>query len=159
MARVSVEIQLRWGDEDAYGHINNVAFMRYLEEARVRVFWSGTASQRTGMERFFHGDAPGGQKTLVVGHQIEYLRVLEYSEHPITVELWVGKLGGSSLDVHYEVLDGSAAAAGEGRVVVARAISTMVVVDGDTLRPSRLSAEARASVEPWRDEALELRKR
>lgn len=42
MARAKVDIQLRWGDEDAYGHINNVAFLRYLEEARVRILWSGS---------------------------------------------------------------------------------------------------------------------
>lgn len=155
MARVHVDIEQRWGDQDAYGHVNNAVFLRYLEEARVRVFWRGSAREQTGMERHFRGDDPvSGLKTLVVNHQIEYLRVLEYSEKPITVELWVGKLGGSSLEVHYEVLDGAASE----RTVVARAITTIVVVDGVTLRPTRLSAEGRASVEPWRDEPLQLRR-
>ncbi|MGX1474786.1 UNVERIFIED_CONTAM: acyl-CoA thioesterase FadM [Streptomyces canus] len=26
---------LRWADMDAYGHVNNVVFLRYLEEARI----------------------------------------------------------------------------------------------------------------------------
>lgn len=26
---------LRWSDMDAYGHVNNVVFLRYLEEARI----------------------------------------------------------------------------------------------------------------------------
>lgn len=154
MARVHVDLELRWGDQDAYGHINNVAFLRYLEEARVRVFWRGSAREQTGMEQHFRGDDRGGLKTLVVNHQIEYLRVLEYSDHPITVELWIGKLGGSSLEVHYEVIDGSA----PERTVVARAITTIVVVDGETLRPTRLTAAGRASVEPWQDEPLQLRR-
>ncbi|MCA0379690.1 MAG: acyl-CoA thioesterase [Actinobacteria bacterium] len=155
MARAKVDIQLRWGDEDAYGHINNVAFLRYLEEARVRILWSGSGHEKTGMEGHFRGDTPGGLKTLVVDHRIEYLQVLEYSENSITIELWVGKLGGSSMEVHYEIVDGASA---ERRVVV-RAVTTMVVVDGETLRPQRLSEAARASIEPWRDEPVKLRHR
>ena len=155
MARVHVDLELRWGDQDAYGHINNVAYLRYLEEARVRVLWRGTAREKTGMERHFRGDdSAGGMKTLVVNHQIEYLRVLEYSDEPITIELWIGKLGGSSLEIHYEIIDGSM----PERTVAARAISTIVVVDGETLKPTRLSAEGRASVEPWMDEPLQLRR-
>lgn len=155
MARVHVDIELRWGDQDAYGHINNVAYARYLEESRVRVFWLGTARERTGMERHFRGDDPAGPKMLVAGQHIEFLRVLEYSETPLVIELWIGKLGGSSLEVHYELVDLS----GGARAVVARAITTVVVVDGISLRPLRLSEEGRASVEPWRDEPLTLGRR
>ena len=34
MPRLRVLIPLRWSDTDAYGHINNVMFLRLLEEAR-----------------------------------------------------------------------------------------------------------------------------
>lgn len=30
-ARYAVDIPLRWGDMDAFGHINNVAYVRLLE--------------------------------------------------------------------------------------------------------------------------------
>ena len=33
----SCEIPVRWGDMDAYGHVNNALYMRYLEEARVQL--------------------------------------------------------------------------------------------------------------------------
>ena len=33
-----VEVPLRWGDMDAYGHVNNVTMMQVLEEARVALF-------------------------------------------------------------------------------------------------------------------------
>ncbi len=154
MARAHVDIELRWGDQDAYGHVNNVAYARYLEEARVRVFFTGSARERTGMEGHFRGDGPDGPKMLVASQQIEFLGVLEYSEHPITVELWIGKLGGSSLELHYEVVDGAV----PERRVVARAITTIVIADGETLRPARLSPEGRASAEPWTDEPLTLRR-
>ncbi|MGW9021160.1 acyl-CoA thioesterase [Leucobacter chromiiresistens] len=154
MARARIDMELRWADQDAYGHVNNVAFARFLEEARVRTFWLGSGRERTGMERHFRSDDPLGPKMLVAGQQIEYLRVLEYSEHPITVELWIGRLGGSSLEVHYEIVDGAAA----DRSVVARAISHIVIVDGETLRPIRLSDAGRASVGEWTDAPLALRR-
>ncbi len=31
------QIPVRWGDMDAYGHVNNALYMRYLEEARVQL--------------------------------------------------------------------------------------------------------------------------
>jgi acyl-CoA thioester hydrolase len=31
-----VEVAVRWGDQDAQGHVNNVSYFRYLEEARVQ---------------------------------------------------------------------------------------------------------------------------
>ena len=40
-----VLLELRWGDMDAYGHVNNVTQLRLLEEARVRAFGSPTASR------------------------------------------------------------------------------------------------------------------
>lgn len=155
MARTYVDIELRWGDQDAYGHVNNVAYARYLEEARVRVFWRGTGREATGMEGHFRGDTPEGLKMLVANQQIEFLGVLEYGDTPIVVEMWIGKLGGSSLELHYEVVD---AAADPERRVVARAVTTVVIVDGVGLRPIRIPADARAAVEPWTDEPLRLRR-
>ncbi len=29
-------LQVRWGDMDAFNHVNNAQYLRYLEEARVR---------------------------------------------------------------------------------------------------------------------------
>ena len=155
MARVHVDLQLRWGEQDSYGHINNVSYARYLEEARVRVFWRGSAREQTGMEHHFRGDTPDGLKMLVASQHIEFLRVLEYSDQPITVELWIGRLGGSTLEIHYEIIDGSI----PERTVVARAVTVAVVVDGATLRPIRLTEEGKAAVEPWRDEPVRLRHR
>lgn len=106
------------------------------------------------MEDVFNEHSPGSAKMLVASQQIEFLRVLEYSASPITVELWIGRVGGSSLEIHYEILDGSAAT----RTTVARAITTVVMVDGSTFEITRLSDEARAAIAPWCDEPLQLRR-
>ncbi len=153
MARAHVELEMRWGDQDAYGHVNNVAFARYLEEARVRLFWLGTAREKTGMEGHFRSDRPEGPKMLVASQTLQFKHVLNYQESGVTVEMWIGKLGGSSLEIHYEIIDNASAE----RLVVAQAITTVVIVNGQTLRPERLSDAARASVEAWMDEPLVLR--
>jgi len=33
-----LDIEVRWGDLDALNHVNNTVFLRYLEEARIRLF-------------------------------------------------------------------------------------------------------------------------
>ena len=30
-----IELPVRWGDMDAFGHVNNVQYRRYLESGRV----------------------------------------------------------------------------------------------------------------------------
>lgn len=152
MARAHVRLQLRWGDQDAYGHVNNVAYARLLEEARVRLFWVGAADEATGLEDHFRGEGPNGLKMLIASQTIDFVKVLEYSAHEVVIEMWIGKLGGASLEVHYEILDGSVSE----RSVVARAISTAVMVDGLTLKPARVSAEGRTLVSEWMDEPLKL---
>ncbi|KIP52429.1 acyl-CoA thioesterase [Leucobacter komagatae] len=154
MARAHVELQLRWGDQDAYGHVNNVAYARLLEEARVRALWMGAAVEETGLERHFNAGGAGDQKMLVASQHIEYVRVLDYSVRPVVVEMWIGKLGGANLEIHCEILDGAAA----DRTVVARAITVAVMVDSVTMRPSRITDAARDAVAAWTDEPLRLRR-
>jgi acyl-CoA thioester hydrolase len=35
-----IEIDVRWGDLDAFNHVNNANYLRYIEEARVQWFKS-----------------------------------------------------------------------------------------------------------------------
>jgi acyl-CoA thioester hydrolase len=174
--RAHIDISLRWGDQDAYGHVNNVAYARFLEEARIRMFWLGAAREATGLERHFNGSTPDGPKMLVANLRIDFTAVMDYSERTITVETWIGKLGGSSLEVHHEIVhqeildatspDGGVTAGGieshevgGERIVYARAITSLVMVDGVTMRPVRLGPEARAAIVDWTDEPLVLGRR
>ena len=38
VARHVVDLKPRWADMDAYGHVNNVTWLEYLQEARVDMF-------------------------------------------------------------------------------------------------------------------------
>ena len=84
---------MRWGDMDAQGHVNNAAYVDYLQEARVGFLLSGPAA--------LHQLLDSG--TLVVSHQLEYLRPIIFSERPLIIDLWVDAIGGSRFTIGYQV--------------------------------------------------------
>jgi len=163
MTRLRVPVQLRWSDMDAYGHINNVEMFRVLEEARIAAFWTHPDPPDDGWPTAVLDAGPGAQTTTLVARQeIEYLRPLGYRRTPVTVELWIGHLGGASMDVCYEVLDGDRAmlaAAGGDPVVYARACTTLVLADPVTGAPRRITAAERASWSPYLGPMVQLRRR
>jgi acyl-CoA thioester hydrolase len=87
---------MRWGDMDAQGHLNNAAYLDYLQEARVAFLLSGSP--------VLHHLLDSG--TLVVSHQVEYLKAVAFSDRPLTINLWVDAIGGSRFSIGYEVYDG-----------------------------------------------------
>lgn len=150
MPRIRVELQQRWADLDAYRHVNNVTYARYFEEARIRVFSDGGSTEKTGLEGLFKDDTDEGMKMVVGSQTIDFIRPLAYHQEPVIVELWIGRLGGSSFDLNAELI------VGEDRLVYARCSTTAVLVDGVTMRPMRLPAEAREAAARWVGEPLKL---
>ena len=136
---------------DAYQHMNNVAYARYFEEARIRWFFEGHTREDTGIERFFRDDSPHGVKMLVGSQTIDFIKPLVYEPRPLTVELWIGNVGGASLDIYGELLYES-----PEREVFARCLTTAVVVDDTGNNLQRLSAEARATAERWMDAPIRV---
>ena len=92
---------MRWGDMDAQGHLNNAAYLDYLQEARVAFLLSGSP--------VLHHLLDSG--VLVVSHQVEYLKPVAFSDRPLTTNLWVDAIGGSRFSIGYEVYDGADLAA------------------------------------------------
>jgi acyl-CoA thioester hydrolase len=92
-----------------------------------------------------------GTLTLIARQEIEYLRPVPYQRNPLDVQLWFGKLGGSSIEVCYEVFSPLSAA---GQDLYARASAVVVMVDAATGRPVRLSDEQRSAWEPYLGEPV-----
>jgi acyl-CoA thioester hydrolase len=120
---------MRWSDMDALRHINNVQFLRFLEDARVDwLFHRGPV------------DRNPSEGVMVVRNEINYRRQLHYRHQPIPVELWVSRIGGASFEVSYEVADTSDQ--GE-RTVYAVAKSVLATVDLEGAHPKRVSPQMR----------------
>jgi acyl-CoA thioester hydrolase len=148
--RLHVPIPLRWGDLDAFNHVNNTAMLKLLEEARVRVFWRPEPGEDAPATAVLESGLHAGVLTLIARQEIEYYAPVPYGRHPLDVQLWFSHLGGSSVEVCYDVCSPLASAVhGEPQTVYARAVTTVVKVDAATGRPVRLSAEEREAWSPY----------
>ncbi|ARP70268.1 thioesterase [Streptomyces pluripotens] len=122
---------LRWADMDAYGHVNNVVFLRYLEEARI--------------DFLFRPDKEFKQGSVVARHEIDYKRQLVHRHEPVDIELWVTEVRAASFTLAYEVKDGD--------LVYVRASTVIVPFDFEAQAPRRITAEEREFLREYRDPA------
>ncbi|MGO4103021.1 acyl-CoA thioesterase [Leifsonia sp. YAF41] len=159
--KLHVPIRLRWSDLDAYGHVNNAVMLRLLEEARIQAFWAtdepdGTVSAGGASTAVLDGRPGAATLTLIARQEIEYLAPVPYLRQPIDIRLWVGTLGGASLEVCYEVWG----PAGDlPAVLYAKASSTIVLVDSETSRPRRITEVEREAWTPYLDEPIAFTRR
>ncbi|MBN9214557.1 MAG: 4-hydroxybenzoyl-CoA thioesterase [Microbacterium sp. SCN 70-200] len=154
-SRIHVPIHLRWGDLDAFNHVNNATMLKLLEEARVRVFWSPVAGEDAPDTAVLETGLDAGELTLIAHQEIEYLAPVPYRREPLDVQMWFSKLGGSSVEVCYEVFSPTS---DEAQKLYARASSSVVLVDAQSFRPIRLSDRMRAAWQPYLGEAVEFRR-
>jgi len=123
---------MRWADLDLLGHVNNVVYVDYLQEARVDML-------RT------HGPAPTGELAegvVVVRHEVSYLAPLSFGFEPVTIESWVTEIRAATFTVAYEIFherDGV-------RHVYARASTVLTPYVFADERPRRLTAAERETL-------------
>lgn len=137
MARHRYHVQLRWSDMDALRHVNNVQFLRFLEDARVQML---VEVGRRGLETELG--------VVVVRHEIDYRRPLLFRAAPVVVDTWVTKIGRTSYSVAYEVREEDA------DIVYAVAATTMVCVDLESGVAVPLDDGMRSALESFSDDGL-----
>lgn len=115
---------------DAYRHINNSAYLQYLEQARVAMFFHRHEGFSTG--------------TVIARHEIDYVRPVVYHPEPLRIEMWVEKVGGARFTVRYEVFDRDQ--------LVARAATMCVTFDFEIDHPRRLTDGERTILAGFADD-------
>jgi acyl-CoA thioester hydrolase len=153
---LSTPIAVRWGDMDSYGHVNNVFFIRYLEDSRFALFTpplDDRAPADVPGELSVFDLFPDGANGLMAGHRIEYRAPLSYSDGPITSRLWITRIGTTSFDIGYEL--GSS----DRSVVYAIASTTLVLVNTQSSKPVELSQRLRATLTQWLADPVPFRTR
>jgi acyl-CoA thioester hydrolase len=90
---IHVELQTRWRDLDAFGHVNNAVFATYIETAR------GTLFKRWNLP--FNGT---GQSLIVASITIDYHQQLKHPSD-IIVGQKISRIGTSSFDIESSIFN------------------------------------------------------
>ena len=122
------EIEIRWRDLDAYGHVNHAVFATYLEE--VRDEWLERALGRDGDLWDY----------VVARVAIDYRRELRLEDDRVRARCGLDSLGTSSVRTREAVV------VGDGQVA-AEAEAVLVARDPETQRPRPLTEAERARLE------------
>ena len=125
--------------------------LKLLEEARVRAFWVAELGEVAPSTAVIESGIAAGTLTLIARQEIEYLAPVPYRREPLDIQLWFGKLGGSSIEVCYEVFS---PAGYQPQTLYARATSIVVMVDAASGSPVRLSDRMREAWAPYQGEPI-----
>jgi|ERR1043166_1375390 acyl-CoA thioester hydrolase len=103
MLRHRTDIQVRFGDTDALGHVNNASFASYAELGRLD-FLQTELGRSVG-------------SIILASLHLEYRRQVNFRD-TVSVETWVGRLGASSITLQQIVYANGERAADVQSVVV-----------------------------------------
>lgn len=119
----TTELDVRFRDLDAMGHVNNAVYATYLEQARADYYADVIDVSLSAVD------------TVLASLSIAYQRPVT-AEETVTVAFGVGDLGESSIPMEYEVRTENG--------VAATAETVQIVFDRET-------GESRSIPQEWRD--------
>lgn len=144
--RREYEVKIRWNDVDTYGHVNNVAMLGLVQEARTS-FLRDIAWFAGGTH------ASDGALVIIAYQAIEYREQMPYGVEPVTIRVWFQRVGGADVDLGYQLMSA------DGEHCYAVAMNTVVFVDPLTNRPRRLLAQERTLAKQALEAPVAFRRR
>ena len=127
MEKLKVRRPISWGEMDAFGHLNNVHYFRYMEDARIAFMHK---------INFFCFNL----QCIVVKNTCEYFSPVTYPDELIT-ETFVKHIGNTSFIMIYEIKSISKEA------LVAKGESVIVCVEPINFTKIELPTEIRKNLE------------
>jgi acyl-CoA thioester hydrolase len=115
---------VRWGDLDAFGHVNNATYLVYAQEARFA--WSKMIEM------------------VVARAEVDFIAPIYTGDIYIDVEIWVNKIGNSSFGLTYEMKNGDE--------LLARIKTVQVTVSMDTKKSRPLTDAEREFLAKYLEE-------
>ncbi len=117
--------RVRWSDVDSYGHVNNVKYFEYFQEARIAF-----------LSHLTHSGAGETDRGVVVARiDVDYRRPISFRTDPFEILTWVVRVGTSSYDLEAQIRDGDE--------VLSRARAVIVAFDQGTQRSRPLTRDER----------------
>lgn len=108
-------------DIDAQKHVNNVAYVRWIQDVAV-AHWFSIASERIRQKYTW----------VVLRHEIDYKKQA-FENEEITVETWVGEPTRISWERFTEIK--------RGADLLVKARSVWCLIDRETAKPARITSE------------------
>jgi acyl-CoA thioester hydrolase len=128
---VVVTVPLLWGDHDAFGHVNNLVYLRWCETARVEYLL------RIGL---WPSLPPAGIGPILASISCEYKRPLTFPDTAY-IGARVTRIGNRSFQMQHRVVSEALDA------VAAEADSTIVVLDYDRNKSVAIPENCRKAIE------------
>ena len=126
MSAYTTEIDVRFRDIDAMGHVNNAVYATYIEQARIAYYRDVCAADLSAIS------------TVLASLSVDFRRPVELTDGRVTVAIDVADIGRSSVTMTHEIRTG-------GRVV-ADAEATVVTIDPDSGNPVPIPDEQRSAM-------------
>lgn len=126
-----VDVRVRFGELDAYGHVNHAAYLPLFEHGRVEMLDLAGASLGA-----MHG---GGHLLVVAELTTRYVRPASLGDE-LTVETWIARLARTTCVFEQRAV--------RGDDVVARQTTKGAFCDLD-LRPRRIPDDVADRLRPW----------
>ena len=138
-----VEVDVRFADTDAMGHVNNAVYLTYCEMARIR-YWTDVTGEPV---------LPGheGAESLILAEARITYRAPVFHGETVTVETRATRIGRSSFTLEHRLT--ACAANGDPRLV-ATSESVMVRYDYETDRSAPLGEAFIEAIETFEGRRL-----
>ena len=117
---------VRWGDLDAFGHVNNATYLIYAQEARFA--WSKMLEM------------------VVARAEVDFIAPIYTGDIYIDVEIWVHKVGNSSFALTYEMKNGDE--------LIARVKTVQVTVSMETKKSRPINDAERDFLKKYLEEEI-----
>ena len=114
------QLEVRFRDCDAMGHVNNAVYLTYLEQARFSHWRANGLASGTLAGAPAEGGGPAPVPGVIVGRvEIDYRRPAKHAD-VLRVHLGVAAIGRTSFTYEYEIVDAAGALIATARTVIVR---------------------------------------
>lgn len=121
--RFVYNIKVQKQDIDQLGHVNNVVYLKWVQEAAT-AHWNALATEQMKEENLW----------VVSRHEIDYLRSC-FLHSRLKAETWVGNSEGARSERYVEIMD-----LDTGKTI-AKVKTTWTLLDSKSLRPKRVEED------------------
>lgn len=138
--RHHTRLEVRFRDIDAFGHVNNAAFVTYLEQARIRYLVDNLEIE-----------TPQHLPLILAALQVDFRAPILFGQE-VEIGTRVDWIGNSSLSMSHRMTAGTGS---DGARLVAEASTVLVAYDYDAERPIRVPDPWRAAFAAYEGRSLE----